>query len=432
MNRLVNNASWLIGCKIVQNVLSFIISMMSARYLGPSNYGLINYATSVIAFIIPFATLGLTNILVQEIISKPDEEGEILGTSLLTCVLTSLLGMGSAVLFTLVANPGEKETTMVVALYSTILVAQALEMIQYWFQAKLLSKYTAIVSLSSYVVVSAYKIYLLATEKNVYWFALSYAIDSLIIAVLLLGFYKKLGGQKLTASFKRIRAMFAKSRYYIISSLMVTLFTQMDKVMLKAMIDDAATGIYSAATVCAGLSSFVFAAIIDSFRPVIFENQKLSREAFERSVKKLYSIVIYLSLAQCVAIILLANIIIWVTYGNEYAEAATTLRIATWYTTFSYLGMVRNIWILAENKQKYLWIINLSGALTNALLNSLLIPSMGSNGAAIASLITQMFTNVIMGVLVRPIRQNNHLMLEALNPKLLLEMAGQIKGGIRK
>lgn len=432
MNRLVNNASWLIGCKIVQNVLSFIISMMSARYLGPSNYGLINYATSVIAFIIPFATLGLTNILVQEIISKPDEEGEILGTSLLTCTLTSLLGMGSAVLFTLVANSGEKETTMVVALYSAILVAQALEMIQYWFQAKLLSKYTAIVSLSSYVVVSAYKIYLLATEKSVYWFALSYAIDSLIIAVLLLGFYKKLGGQKLTASFKRIRAMFAKSRYYIISSLMVTLFTQMDKVMLKAMIDDAATGIYSAATVCAGLSSFVFAAIIDSFRPVIFENQKLSREAFERSVKKLYSIVIYLSLAQCVAIILLANIIIWVTYGNEYAEAATTLRIATWYTTFSYLGMVRNIWILAENKQKYLWIINLSGALTNALLNSLLIPSMGSNGAAIASLITQMFTNVIMGVLVRPIRRNNRLMLEALNPKLLLEMAGQIKGGIRK
>lgn len=432
MNRLVNNASWLIGCKIVQNVLSFIISMMSARYLGPSNYGLINYATSVIAFIIPFATLGLTNILVQEIISKPDEEGEILGTSLLTCVLTSLLGMGSAVLFTLVASPGEKETTMVVALYSTILVAQALEMIQYWFQAKLLSKYTAIVSLSSYVVVSAYKIYLLATEKSVYWFALSYAIDSLIIAVLLLGFYKKLGGQKLTASYKRIRAMFAKSRYYIISSLMVTLFTQMDKVMLKAMIDDATTGIYSAATVCAGLSSFVFAAIIDSFRPVIFENKKLSREAFERSVKKLYSIVIYLSLAQCVAIMLLANIIICVTYGNEYAAAATTLRIATWYTTFSCLGMVRNIWILAENKQKYLWIINLSGALTNALLNSLLIPSMGSNGAAIASLITQMFTNVIMGVLVRPIRRNNRLMLEALNPKLLLEMAEQIKGGIRK
>ena len=71
MNRLVNNASWIIGCKIVQNILSFVVSMMSARYLGPSNYGLITYATSVVAFILPFANLGLTNILVQELISEP-------------------------------------------------------------------------------------------------------------------------------------------------------------------------------------------------------------------------------------------------------------------------------------------------------------------------------------------------------------------------
>ena len=150
MNRLVNNASWIIGCKIVQNILSFVVSMMSARYLGPSNYGLITYATSVVAFILPFANLGLTNILVQELISEPHAEGEILGTSLLTCALTSFLGMAAAVLFTLVANPGEKVTTIAVALYSLILLAQALEMIQYWFQAKLLSKYTALVSLASY------------------------------------------------------------------------------------------------------------------------------------------------------------------------------------------------------------------------------------------------------------------------------------------
>ena len=54
MNRLVNNASWIIGCKIVQNILSFVVSMMSARYLGPSNYGLITYATSVVAFKLTF------------------------------------------------------------------------------------------------------------------------------------------------------------------------------------------------------------------------------------------------------------------------------------------------------------------------------------------------------------------------------------------
>ena len=265
-----------------------------------------------------------------------------------------------------------------------------------------------------------------------YWFARSFALDALPSAVLLLGFYKKLGGQKLKASFQRIRSMFAKSHYYIVSSLMVTLFTQTDRVMLKSMIGDAVTGIYSAATVCAGLSSFVFAAIIDSFRPLIFENQKLGQESFERSVKKLYSVIIYLSLAQCVAIMLLADPILSLTYGKDYMAATSTLRIATWYTTFSYLGTVRNIWILAENKQKYLWIINLSGALANVALNAALIPSMGSDGAAWASLVTQMFTNVATGFLIRPIRRNNRLMFQSLNPKLLWEMAGQIRGGIKK
>ena len=176
----------------------------------------------------------------------------------------------------------------------------------------------------------------------------------------------------------------------------------------------------------------MFAAIIDSFRPLIFENQKLGQKYFERSVKKLYSVIIYLSLAQCVAIMLLADPIISLTYGKDYMAATSTLRIATWYTTFSYLGVVRNIWILAENKQKYLWIINLSGALANVALNAALIPSMGSDGAAWASLVTQMFTNVVTGFLIRPIRRNNRLMFQSLNPKLLWEMAGQIRGEIKK
>ena len=58
--------------------------------------------------------------------------------------------------------------------------------------------------------------------------------------------------------------------------------------------------------------------------------------------------------------------------------------------------------------------------------------SMGSDGAAWASLVTQMFTNVVTGFLIRPIRRNNRLMFQSLNPKLLWEMAGQIRGEIKK
>ena len=86
------------------------------------------------------------------------------------------------------------------------------------------------------------------------------------------------------------------------------------------------------------------------------------------------------------------------------------------------MGSVRNIWILAEDKQKYLWIINLSGALTNVILNAILIPLLGGVGAALASLITQVFTNVVIGFLIKPILHNNKLMLTGCNPLLLMEM----------
>ena len=88
---------------------------------------------------------------------------------------------------------------------------------------------------------------------------------------------------------------------------------------------------------------------------------------------------------------------------------------------------VRNIWILAENKQKYLWIINLSGASLNVILNYILIPVWGICGASFASLVTQFFTNVIVGYILKPIRKNNDIMLKALDIKNVFNIIKSLK-----
>ena len=72
-----------------------------------------------------------------------------------------------------------------------------------------------------------------------------------------------------------------------------------------------------------------------------------------------------------------------------------------------------------DSQQKYLWIMNLSGAFLNIVLNLLLIPVYNIMGAAIASLITQIFTNVIIGFIIKPIRENNNLMIKALDIRIL-------------
>ena len=420
MNKVLKNASWIIGCKIVQSMLNLVISMISARYLGPSNYGLINYASSVIAFVVPIMQLGFTKTIIQEFIERPDEEGKTLGTAYVFNMISALACMVGVYAFFNIANVGETETIIVGVLYSISLLFNATEIVNYWFQAKLMSKYPSITSLIAYVVVAGYKIFLLVTGKSVRWFAVSNSIDYLVVSVILLVIYNKFSTQKLGFSFKIGKKMLSRSKHYIVSCMMVTVFAQTDKIMLKMMIDETQVGFYSSAVVCAGVTAFIFTAIEDSMRPTILEAKSGDPKIYEHRMITLYSVVTWLSLAQSLVMTILAKPLVLLLYGSAYLEAVNPLRIVVWYTTFSYYGTVRNIWILAEGKQKYLWIINLSGALANVALNAILIPICGTIGAAIASLFTQFFTNVFIGFIMKPIRYNNTLMLKGLNPAPLI------------
>lgn len=424
---VLKNASWIIACKVVQSILALVINMVTARYLGPSNFGLITYASSLVAFAVPVMQLGINNILVQEIVYRPEQEGAILGTSILLSVISSLFCIAGVTTFAYIVNPNETVTVITCFLYSILLLFQAMDMIGYWFQAKLLSKYTSLVSLAVYFIVAAYKIWLLVTQKSIYWFAVSNALEYALIAIIGIVIYHCIGGTRFSFSTSLARRMFNKSKHYIVSSMMVTIFAQTDKIMIKQMLGETSTGYYGAAVACAGLTGFVFAALIDSFRPTIFEGLKTNAEVFAHRLTLLYSIIIYLSLFQCAAMTVLAPLIIKILYGGAYAPAASALRIVVWYTTFSYMGSVRNIWILANNKQKYLWQINLSGAIANVLLNWIMIPHMGIHGAALASLVTQFFTNVVIGYIMAPIRENNAIMLRSLDTRFLVEAVKKMK-----
>lgn len=427
MNKIVKNASWIIICRIAQSVLALVINMISARYLGPSNFGLLTYAASLVAFVLPVMQLGFADTLVQEIIDRPEEEGAILGTSVVLTSLSAVVCILGVTSFSFVANPNETATLIVCFLYSLNLIFQSFQLTQYWYQAKLLSKYTSIVGLIAYTVVSIYKIFLLVSKKSVYWFALSNSFDYAIIAISILIIYKRLGGNKLSFSFNLGRIMFSRSKHYIISGIMVAVFAQTDKVMLKIMIDETATGLYGSAVAIAGVTSFVFSAIIDSFRPAILEVHESDIYKYEHRLTMLYSIVIYLALFQSLFITIFAKILIHVMYGAAYLSATSALKIIVWYTTFSYIGAVRNIWILSNNKQNYLWSINLSGALANVALNLFLIPRFGINGAALASLLTQFFTNVIIGYIIKDIRPNNVIMLNSLKPSFFADAVSHIR-----
>ena len=427
LNRVVKNASWMIVCKVIQSVLAFVIGTLSARYLGPSDYGVVNYAASVVSFVAPIMYLGFNSTLVRELVKDPEHQGEIMGSAIGMSIISALLCIVGVNAFVLVANRGNTETIIVCALYSTLLLFQAIDLIKYWFQSKLLSKYTSVAALVAYIIIAAYKALLLITHKSVYWFAVANSIEFLVIAIALIVIYFIIGRSRLSFSFRRAGSMMKRSGFFIISNMMITIFAHTDRIMLKHMIGDAATGCYSAAASLAVITSFVFTAIIDSASPVILESTE-DTERFERNMKRTYGIVIAISLLQSIAMTLLAKPMVLLTYGRDYYDSIKVLRLVVWYTTFSYCGGVRSVWILAKNYQKYIWGINLAGALMNVVLNFALIPFMGIMGAALASILSQFFTNVVMGYILKPFRPNNALMVKSLAPGNFADILRVIRG----
>ena len=413
-NKEAKNASWIIGARVVQMVLSLLVSMLSARLLGPSNYGLVNYGITYTTFFMSLCTLGINSVIVKNFVDYPEEKGKAIGTAIGLRLMSSTLSIGIIVLISCFLDRGEPETIIVVALCAVCLVFHAFDIIAFYFQSLYQSKYSSIVALIGYIAASAYKIVLLLLGKSVRWFALATSVDYIVIAILLLSVYKWKGGPKLSFSWKKARELLSKSYHYILSGAMVAIYGQVDKLMLKHMVDKTAVGYYSIAVSVSNMWVFVLAAIIDSMYPTILQLYKEDKKQFERKNRQLYGIVFYVSIGVSTILTVFGRFAILILYGKDYLPSSGALAVVTWYTAFSYLGVARNAWLVCENKQKYLKYTYAAAAVLNVVLNLLLIPLWGAMGAGLASLITQLFTSIVIPAMIPDLRPNVRLMLQAI------------------
>lgn len=413
----VKNASWIILGKILQVLISLLVSLLTARYLGPSNYGLINYGAAYVSFFTVICNLGINFIIVKEFLDNPDDIGTAIGTSVFMRFLSSILSLITIVTISFFIDRNEPITVLVVGLCGLSLFFNVFEIINYWFQSRYQSKISSIVGLIAYLIAALYKIILLVLHKDVIWFALATSIDYLCVSFLLILAYQKYNGPSFKLSFEKGKKILSKSYHYIISTLMVAVYAQTDKIMLKHMLSKEEVGYYSVAVVVCATWVFILSAIIDSMYPTIITLYKADKQEYIRKNKQLYFIVFYVSIMVSVIFVLWGEVLIKFLYGNVYMASASMLKVVTWYTAFSYLGVARNAWIVCENKQKYLKYIYGSAAIINVALNFILIPIYGGIGAAVASLMTNIGTSVILPLFIKSLRPNSIIMLEAIMGK---------------
>lgn len=413
-NKEINNATWIIGEQVFQMMVSLIIGIVSARYLGPTNYGLINYTASFVNFVIPVVTLGMDGVVIKKMIESPTEEGEYLGGCIMCRIISALFCGLSVILIVWILNPNDFVMLSLISIQSVQLIFRAVNILDSWFQRYLKSKYVSIAKMLACVFVAVYRIYLLAMGMDLRWFAFSNSLSTLVIMIVLIMAYRKNSTNRLRIKIKRGCDVLKDSYHFIISGVMSAAYGQMDKIMLGQMISSEAVGLYTTASALCTMWLFVPTAIINSFRPSILElKNKGNEKQYISRLCQLYAIIIYLCIGVSVVIFIFGKFAINSLYGDSFSGATRALKILIWAETFSMIGTARGIWILAEKKNKYVKYYLGMGTTVNLVLNSILIPVWGIEGAAIATLITQIFTSLIAPMCFRETRQHTGIVMRS-------------------
>ena len=422
----ITNSLWIIGEQIVQMVISFVISILSARYLGPTNFGTLNYTASIVTMFSSIATLGMESVVIKKIIDSPDFEGRYLGGCIGLRTASSILSTISIAIIVIALNPGDSTKLLMALLQSLQLVFRSIHILDSWFQRHLKSKYVSIGKMIAGLVAAAYKVFLLIQSKSVIWFAVNNTLSDFISAIILYYFYRREGSQRLEINLKFGRDVLKDSYHFIISGLMVAIYGQMDKVMIGGILTDTEVGLYSIATGICGMWVFIPIAIINSYRPMIMEiKQKGNENKYLLRLKQLYSAIIWLCIGVSIIVCLIGGWIIQIMYGMAYTGATSALKIAIWFETFSMIGTARGIWIVSENKNRYVKYYLGLGVIVNLVLNSVLIPKWGIDGAAAATLATQITTSIIAPLCFKDTRIHTKYVWDAFVFSWIREVRGQ-------
>lgn len=412
-NKFANNTLWLMLDKVFQLILGLIVGIWTARFLGPSNYGILNYGASIITFFSVICSLGLENVIIKYFIDKPKRNNTILFSAIVIRVVTALLSIILIYIIVSLLHYDDKIIKTVIVLQSLALIFNSLDTIDYWFQSILMSKYVVIAKSVARILVSLWKIYLLISNASLEFFALSSTIEAMILGFILLVIYFKKNNTHISISKRYSKELVLNSYHFILSGLLISLFTQMDKIMLGNLIGEESVGVYSVAANIAILWYFIPLAVINSARPIILKSKQNSVLDYQRKLKQLYAFIFWLGVLVALFITLLSNIIIKYLYGQQYMEAAIPLAILIWASIFSLLGTARNIWIVSEGVNKYTKYYFLIGVVANFLLNYIFIKLFGVMGSALATLIAQFITTIIAPMFFVKTKESTYLMCKA-------------------
>ena len=414
------NTAWLMGEKVLRMFMGLFVGIWVARYLGPEQFGLLSYAQSFVFLFTAIATLGLDSIVVRELVKDNSQRNVLLGTAFTLKLIGSLcilplLWLG--VQFT----SNDSYTNLLIFIIASGTIFQSFNVIDFYYQSSVLSKYVAFANTITLAISSIIKIVLILNEASLLAFAIVGVFDTIILSLGLIYFYWQKTHHSLREwQFDKVVAtrLLADSWPLILSSVMISLSMKIDQVMIKEMLDNNAVGQYAAAVRISEAWYFLPMAICNSVFPAIINAKKVSETLYYQRLKRLYFVMVWLGVAVALPMTFMSDWIISLLYGSAYIQAGQILMIHIWAGIFVGLGVASSAWINIEKLMLISMFRTAFGLIINISLNYLLIISVGIIGAATATLLSQICASYLYDVLDRRMHKNFKMKTSSLLPFL--------------
>lgn len=416
LQKILSNFGWLLIDRVLRMGFGLVVGVWVARYLGPQQFGLYNYAMAFAGLFGPLASLGLDSIVVRDIVRHPERKNEILGTAFALKLTAGSLTLLLTLITIYLLRPNDSLGIWIVGIMSAGYILQAFDTIDFWFQSQLQSKYTVWAKNTAFIIGSILKIVLIQTQASLIAFVWLGLIELTLGAIGLVISYRsnKYNFKNWRPSLFLTQKLLKDSYPLILSGVAIMIYMKIDQIMLGEMLGDKAVGVYSAAVKVSELWYFMPVAISSSVTPVILKAREISQQKYYEQLQKTFYLMVNLSYLVSIPITFLSPTIILTLFGKDYVDSIQILSIHIWASVFVFLGVIRGIWIIAENLTMISFITALLGAVINVLLNLYLIPAYQGVGAAIATVIAYAVPGYFVCLIYPPLKPIGKLMTNAL------------------
>lgn len=388
LQRALRNFAWQLLDKVLRLGAGFLVLAWTARYLGPEQFGLLNFVTAFTSIFAVLAGLGLESIVIRELVRAPEQHAQIIGTAFMLKFATGLMIMPLCLSAIFALRPESANVHILVAIATLATPLLAFDVIDYLLQARLQMKYVVLARNLSAACVFSLKAWLITSGAPLVTFVIANAIEILLAGTAMALVYRMRIERSWDWRFsmQRARQLFRDSWPLMFSALTIVIYMKVDQVMIGQILGDAQVGSYSAAVRLIEIWYVVPGIIAVSAFPALTRAHANDPARYRTLLQIFFDLMIVLPTVVAAAVTFFAGDLLQMVYGDAYADAAQTLRIYAWCSLFVFMLVATAQHLIITNATRFAFMRNAVGMLVNVSLNLMLIPRWGIEGAAIASL----------------------------------------------